>query len=99
PRFNILAKNVTVVAGQRAILPCSVDYLGSYKVVWQSPRGKILTLDDRRIIFDDRVSLERPYVKEWNLHLHNVKTSDAGFYQCQINTDPVQIREVMLHVN
>ncbi|XP_005091399.3 limbic system-associated membrane protein [Aplysia californica] len=99
PRFDLVTKNVTVVAGQTAVLPCTVENLGkSFRVVWMSPRHKTLTLQDRRIITDERISLERPYVREWNLHIRKVMISDAGIYQCQINTNPVQLRQVMLHV-
>ncbi|XP_071118600.1 limbic system-associated membrane protein-like isoform X2 [Haliotis cracherodii] len=99
PRFNVVAKNVTVVTGQTAVLPCSVDFLGEFKVVWLDHRDKLLTFEDRRIIADERISLERPYVKEWNLHIRNVKPSDQGTYSCQINTDPVQVRPIRLHVH
>ena len=34
PRFNVLTKNVTVISGQTAVLPCSVDFLGIYKVTY-----------------------------------------------------------------
>ncbi len=32
PAFDVPIVNVTVVAGQTALLPCSIDYLGKYKV-------------------------------------------------------------------
>lgn len=32
PSFDVPIVNVTVVAGQTAVLPCSVDVLGKYKV-------------------------------------------------------------------
>lgn len=32
PMFDIPMANVTIVEGQTALLPCSVDHLGSYKV-------------------------------------------------------------------
>ncbi|XP_076465362.1 limbic system-associated membrane protein-like [Babylonia areolata] len=99
PKMTMLRRNVTVVSGQTAVLPCSVDFLGTYKVVWLDHRGKLLTFEDRRIISDERISLERPYVKEWNLHVRNVRPSDAGNYTCQVNTNPIQIRSVFLHVH
>ncbi|KAK6178801.1 hypothetical protein SNE40_011304 [Patella caerulea] len=98
PRFNVVTRNVTIISGQTAVLPCSVDFLGEYKVVWLNHRSKVLTLEDRRIITDERISIERPYVKEWNLYIRQVKPSDQGIYTCQINTDPVQVRPVWLQV-
>ena len=32
PAFDVPIVNVTVVAGQTAVLPCSIEYLGKYKV-------------------------------------------------------------------
>lgn len=32
PRFDVPVVNVTVVAGETAVLPCSVEYLGKYQV-------------------------------------------------------------------
>ena len=32
PNFDVPMVNVTVVAGQTAVLPCSIDGLGKYKV-------------------------------------------------------------------
>ncbi|KAH9519067.1 hypothetical protein Btru_009038 [Bulinus truncatus] len=84
------------LAGTKEHLPVTcVEW--SY-VVWVRG-GKTLTLDDRRIVADERVSLERPYIKEWNLHIRRVETMDAGVYMCQINTDPIQVRSVTLVVH
>ena len=71
----------------------------SLQVVWLDHREKLLTFEDRRIIADERISLERPYVKEWNLHIRNVRAADEGVFTCQINTDPVQIRPIWLHIH
>ncbi|KAL3867109.1 hypothetical protein ACJMK2_044339, partial [Sinanodonta woodiana] len=81
-----------------AILPCTINSLGDRKVLWMDPRGKALTMDDRRVIFDQRISLERPVTRDWNLHIRNVKHSDSGEYMCQINTSPVKIKKVLLYV-
>ena len=32
PAFDVPIVNVTVVSGQTAVLPCSIEYLGKYKV-------------------------------------------------------------------
>ncbi|XP_059149018.1 limbic system-associated membrane protein-like [Physella acuta] len=95
---SVASKNVTVVTGSTAVLPCSVDFLGHYKVVWMLDK-KVYTLEEKRIITDDRVSLERPYTKEWNLHIRKVEPNDSGTYHCQINTNPIQVRPVQLIVH
>jgi len=40
PTFDVPIVNVTVVRGQIALLPCSIDFLGKYKV----PRSLLLVL-------------------------------------------------------
>lgn len=61
-------------------------------------REKVMTFDDRRIIFDDRISLERPYINDWNLHIRDVKHDDSGRYQCQIETNPPKSKYIQLYV-
>jgi len=63
------------------------------------PKSVLISTNDRRIIDDTRMSVERPFVRDWNLHIRNVKTSDAGTYTCQINTDPIQIKRIRLTVH
>ena len=58
----------------------------------------ILSVDDRRIIYDRRISIERPFVSNWNLMIREVDKSDQGNYACQINTEPVQSKVVTLQV-
>lgn len=98
PRFDVPVVNVTVVAGETAVLPCSVEYLGNHQVVWMDNKLSLLTLENRRVIDDVRVSVERPYVANWNLHIRDVTSDDQGLYMCQINTDPVKIKQVVLYV-
>ncbi|KAI8789911.1 cell adhesion molecule 2, partial [Biomphalaria glabrata] len=68
------------------------------QVVWVSPLETLISLVDRRIINDDRMSIERNVLKDWNLHIRNVSLSDAGVYKCQINTIPVGTKKVILEV-
>ena len=66
--------------------------------MWTDDESFLLTLADRRIIDDDRMSVERPFTKDWNLHIRNVRYSDQGRYICQINTEPVKTKHVQLVV-
>jgi hypothetical protein len=68
------------------------------QVVWTDQWSTLLTLDDRRIIDDPRISIERPYTKDWNLHIRKTSYADRGQYTCQINTNPVKTKTVMLIV-
>jgi len=36
PSFDVAVVNVTVVVGQTAVLPCSIEYLGNFKVIVRS---------------------------------------------------------------
>ena len=45
-----------------------------------------------------RVSVERPYTSDWNLHIRDVTYSDQGIYNCQINTTPVKVKTINLVV-
>ncbi|KAK7503630.1 hypothetical protein BaRGS_00005169, partial [Batillaria attramentaria] len=68
-------------------------------VVWLDHRGKVLTLNERRIMSDERISVERPYTKDWNLFVRSVRPTDAGTYMCQVNTNPVKVQHITLHVH
>ncbi|ESO92560.1 hypothetical protein LOTGIDRAFT_120413 [Lottia gigantea] len=98
PSFDVPMVNVTVKEGTTAILPCSVKFLGKHQVIWTDQWSTLLTFEDRRIIDDERISVERPFTKDWNLHIRHVKYGDQGIYNCQINTSPVKIKTVNLKV-
>lgn len=98
PTFDVPIVNVTVVAGQTAVLPCSIDYLNKFKVAWLDHNSIPLTYEDRRVVDDPRFSVVRPYPKEWNLQVRDVRWEDQGQYRCTINTNPVKNKVIMLHV-
>ena len=58
----------------------------------------LLTLDDRRIIDDTRISIERSSVNDWNLQIRNANHDDQMQYTCAINTNPIMTSTVMLTV-
>ncbi|RUS77940.1 hypothetical protein EGW08_014286 [Elysia chlorotica] len=98
PRMDTLRVNVTVKEKATAVLPCPIESLGEYKVIWTDEQATLLTHEDRRIIDDERISIERPYQFDWNLHIRDVRYSDQGIYRCQINTSPISIKIVNLFV-
>ncbi|GAB1606111.1 opioid-binding protein/cell adhesion molecule homolog, partial [Argonauta hians] len=98
PIFHLPVMNVTYVAGTTAILPCSVEHLGEYAIVWANPKAITVTLKDRRITDDNRISVERPTTTSWNLHIRDVEPSDGGIYSCHINTSPVKVKRIDLIV-
>ena len=64
-----------------------------------NPRRILLSTEDRRVIDDSRMSVERPFVRDWNLLIRHVSVNDNGEYTCQINTDPIQIKRIRLTVH
>lgn len=84
-----------------------IDYNCLYKdimtimmlqVVWTDQFSTLLTLGEKRIIDDERMVLDRPHTKDWNLLLHDVKYDDKGRYTCQINTMPIKTKTIELIV-
>lgn len=67
-------------------------------MIWVNPRKILISHMDRRTIDDHRISVLRPYMKEWNLLIHEVRYNDSGTYECRINTKPKQIKKVTLSV-
>lgn len=91
PRFGESIQNVTVAAGREARLSCIVDNLGSYRVGWLKVDSQtILTLQNRVVTHNARVTLTHDQHRTWNLHIRQVKESDSGCYMCQINTPIMQ---------
>lgn len=98
PEFDSYEANVTSTSGTTAVLPCTINHLNTHHVVWTNPESTIVSLQTRRIIDDVRISVERPYIKDWHLHIRNVRVSDSGEYTCQINTTPVKMKIINLKV-
>ncbi|KAK8385617.1 hypothetical protein O3P69_016413 [Scylla paramamosain] len=91
PRFGESIQNVTVAAGREARLSCIVDNLGTYRVGWLKVDSQtILTLQNRVVTHNARVTLTHDQHRTWNLHIRQVKESDSGCYMCQINTPIMQ---------
>ncbi|CAF3980601.1 unnamed protein product [Rotaria sp. Silwood2] len=91
PKFDRSHETVSVVVGKRALLPCYVSIKDAsnspFKVIWMKlNNSSILTMEDRAINGDPRISLLHAYVDEWNLQIDDIDEDDAGIYQCVINT-------------
>ncbi|KAL4227279.1 hypothetical protein ACF0H5_012725 [Mactra antiquata] len=101
PHFDVTDWNVTAVSGTIAVLPCTVTGISdeNYKVAWTDSRKKLLTVAEKRIITDTRMSVERPITKSWNLHIRNVRLNDSGTYHCQLNTKEPKHMKVILTVH
>ncbi|XP_071450055.1 protein amalgam-like [Hetaerina americana] len=101
PDFIETIKNVTVAVGREAILSCSVTELDNYKVGWMKAEDQtILTLHNKVVTHNSRISVTHDGHRTWNLHIRQVKEADRGCYMCQINTNVMkkQIGCVDVHV-
>lgn len=92
-------------AGEKSVIGIDYDCLYNdimtimmLQVVWTDQYSTLLTLGEKRIIDDERMVLDRPHTKDWNLLLHDVKYDDRGRYTCQINTMPIKTKTIELIV-
>ncbi|XP_025110455.1 protein sidekick-1-like [Pomacea canaliculata] len=97
PRINTEISQVVAVQGDNAVLPCTIQGLDGYKVLWSKER-KLVMFDRNRIVGDTRFSMDRHHVTDWSLRISDVKKEDSGRYSCQVNTNPVTGNDVTLIV-
>ncbi|XP_046326509.2 cell adhesion molecule 2-like [Haliotis rufescens] len=98
PEFLSSTKTVTARKGDAVTLPCSFNSLGRHRVVWTDGQFVLLTYQDRRVYHDERLSVIRPSVGEWNLEIRALTMTDQGQYHCIINTSPLRDISVNLIV-
>ncbi|KAK7872442.1 hypothetical protein R5R35_014242 [Gryllus longicercus] len=80
PRFLSRGQTFRVVAGDTLVLPCEVEDLGSYVLLWR--RGAaVLTAASLMVTRDGRFRL----VDGYNLEIRGVRPTDAGDYVCQVS--------------
>uniref|UniRef100_A0A336LY99 CSON004974 protein n=1 Tax=Culicoides sonorensis TaxID=179676 RepID=A0A336LY99_CULSO len=101
PTFLKVPDTIEVLAGQTVILSCKVANLDDRMVLWMRAVDlTVLTVGDITFTQDRRISSEFPHGGEnsWGLIIKNVQHTDAGRYECQINTEPKMKRYVNLVV-
>ncbi|XP_052795641.1 zwei Ig domain protein zig-8-like [Mya arenaria] len=101
PRFLQTEDTYTYHKGERAILYCSVKYLGTKTVSWRrANESYFLTIGTLPMTSDPR--FEVAHIEDspdWNMMISNVTTTDSGMYECQISSRDRYLRkEVFLHV-
>lgn len=94
---------VSITQGLDAILPCMINFNSynpaQFKVIWTGRSDEYLSINESVIADHRKFRVSHPYPNEWNLQVLGVRSSDAGKYKCQVNSDPVQTKYVVLHVN
>ncbi|KAF4523234.1 hypothetical protein B566_EDAN011460, partial [Ephemera danica] len=81
PRFTSHGKTFRTVIGDTLELPCEIEDLGTFVVLWR--RGSaVMTAGQLMVIRDSRFRL----VNGYNLEIQSVMPQDAGDYVCQIGS-------------
>lgn len=88
PTFRQTPKNITVGPGDRAVLKCKVENLGTKTVTWKKHDDiHPLTIGMYPFAPDTRISVDyNQRTNEWSLIIQDIRPMDDGIYQCQIST-------------
>lgn len=88
PVFKSTSKNITVGPGDRAVLRCKVENLGTKTVTWRKQdEVHPLTIGLFQFAPDTRITVDHNQrTMEWSLTIQDIKASDEGVYRCQIST-------------
>lgn len=85
-----LIKEVLAQKGGTAVLPCKLTDPSAGIVTWVRRRDRqLLTVGATTHSVDLRFMI-RPSNTDWTLLIHKVTLDDAGLYECQVATHPVQ---------
>ncbi|CAG5124906.1 unnamed protein product, partial [Candidula unifasciata] len=87
---------VKAEVGSTVLLPCRVENLKNNVVLWMDVQNNVLSLRQKVLNEDRRLSVSHPTRAEWSLQIKNVRVSDFGLYTCVINSVPVLTRTVRL---
>lgn len=91
PHFLSTMINSSVPVGRDASLVCHVSESHGFKVAWVRVETQtILTMNEHVITRNHRIKVSNPEKAEWRLDIADVKRRDAGYYMCQVNTDPMK---------
>lgn len=101
PVFLDTSKNLTVGPGDRAVLKCRVDHLGTKTVTWRkSSQAHPLTIGLFTFVGDTRISVDyNQRLNEWSLIIQNVKPGDEGIYQCLISSKDENLHHYNVQLN
>jgi len=105
PSFLKINRNVSVMVGETAHLPCRVKNLDRYTVSWiRASDVTVLSVGHLAFSSDSRigvVQVDRPLLSatDWNLSIEKSSKADDGLYECQVNTEPKINYKIFLSVS
>jgi hypothetical protein len=69
------------------------------KLAWIREDNKtILSINQNVITQNPRIAVTHLDYQIWYLHIREVEESDRGWYNCQVNTDPIIYQQTYLQV-
>ncbi|XP_052856357.1 uncharacterized protein LOC128264732 isoform X2 [Drosophila gunungcola] len=103
PRRNLTMPvlNITVQMGNHAYMPCQIHRLSDKPVSWVRMRDNhIISVDETTFIADERFQsiFQEDHDYTWSLQIKYAQPSDAGWYECQMATEPKLSAKVHLQI-
>ncbi|XP_002097331.3 uncharacterized protein LOC6536759 isoform X1 [Drosophila yakuba] len=93
--------NITAQMGNHAYMPCQIHRLSDKPVSWVRMRDNhIISVDETTFIADERFQsiYQEDHDYTWSLQIKYVEPSDAGWYECQMATEPKLSAKVHLQI-
>lgn len=92
--------NVSASIGRTAFLECKVKNLGHKSVSWVRHKDvNLISVGKFKYISDERFSIiHEDHDETWVLTIKDLKQSDEGFYECQVNASPLLRHRIHLNV-
>ncbi|KAH8357175.1 hypothetical protein KR084_006863 [Drosophila pseudotakahashii] len=93
--------NITAQMGNHAYMPCQIHRLSDKPVSWVRMRDNhIISVDETTFIADERFQsiFQEDHDYTWSLQIKYVEPGDAGWYECQMATDPKLSAKVHLQI-
>lgn len=76
----------------------NINCIFFFQITWMSPKHILISIGEKRIIDDTRMSIIRPRIPDWNLQIRELEFYDRGMYICSLNTKPMSKKNVYLEV-
>ncbi|RUS83269.1 hypothetical protein EGW08_008949 [Elysia chlorotica] len=103
PRLLPGDSDIRVLQGSKAVLPCTVQYLGTRQISWQKVGNEhLLSIGTEIWVKDENLRVEHHLwpadVGDWNLVFEETRLEDSGEYECQVISTEKLTHRVRLSV-